>query len=126
MFPIHSKVSLNNRYGAPWLEQGECVSNCQDPERDNHTKSVQPSTCTRTSATIKAQRLLVIGNFSLRGTEAPICHPDNLSREVYLPEAPHSQYHKDSTEPGKARGLTPIPGLSFRVKGGCNKEILKY
>lgn len=26
--------------------------------------------------------MLVIGNSSLRGTEAPICHPDNLSRAV--------------------------------------------
>uniref|UniRef100_A0A493TS73 Uncharacterized protein n=1 Tax=Anas platyrhynchos platyrhynchos TaxID=8840 RepID=A0A493TS73_ANAPP len=38
--------------------------------------------CITTRATKKERRVLVIRDSLLRGTEAPICRPDNLSREV--------------------------------------------
>lgn len=58
-----------------------------DPNRDvrktNHTKLAQSPICIRISATKKAQR----SHWRFL-SEAPICHGDNLSREVYcLPGA---------------------------------------
>ena len=53
-----------------------------EPEGGNHVKKVQPRTRVKTSATKKRRRILVIEGSGLRGTEAPICCPDKLSREV--------------------------------------------
>ena len=47
-----------------------------------HRDQGQTGHCITTSATKKERRVLVIGDSLLRGTEAPICCPDNLSREV--------------------------------------------
>ncbi|KAK4807100.1 hypothetical protein QYF61_018441 [Mycteria americana] len=64
------------------LENEEHMSNGQDPGEVDHAKLIQPPTRIRTCATRKARKVLVIGDSLLRGTEAPICHPDNFSREV--------------------------------------------
>lgn len=60
------------------------VSNGQDPRKANCAKLVQSSTRIRTGAPRKRCRLLVIGDFLLRGPEVPISCPDNVSREVFL------------------------------------------
>jgi len=56
------------------------MGNSQDPRRDDDIKVVQPSIRIRT--TKKGGGLLVTGESPIGGTEAPICHPDKLSREV--------------------------------------------
>lgn len=45
-----------------------------------HTELVQPNTFIRSSVTKKRQRVLIIGDSSLRDIEVRICHLDNLSR----------------------------------------------
>ena len=81
-------MPLPKRYHALGLQNEERVSNGQDPGKANHAKLVQPPTHIRTSAIRNVRRVLVIGDSLLRGTEAPICCPDNISREVYfLPRA---------------------------------------
>lgn len=79
------EVSLHNRYVALGLKKGEGADNNdngQDPEKDSCKKVDMQTICIRTSATVKAWRVLVIGDSSLTEIEAPICHPDNVSREV--------------------------------------------
>lgn len=78
--PPSPKVPL---YKIQHLENEEHVNNRQeDPGKVDNTKSAQPPTHIRTSATRKACKVLVIGDSLLRGTEAPICCPDSFSREV--------------------------------------------
>ena len=60
-------MPLHNRYDALGLENADRVSNRQDPGKANHAKLVQPPTRIRTSAPRKAGRVLVIGDFFLRG-----------------------------------------------------------
>lgn len=75
-------MSLHNGQDALGLETEEHVSNGQDPGQANRAKLTQPPTRIRSSATRKARNVLVIGDSLLRGTEAPICRPDDFSREV--------------------------------------------
>lgn len=48
----------------------------KDHRKGNHKDFAQSDTCIRINATKKAHRVLVIGDFSLRGTETPICCAD--------------------------------------------------
>lgn len=92
--PLVPEVPLHNRYDALGLKKGDGVNNnsgnSQDPGKGtakggpaNHMYKKQ---CHRKKR--NEQRVLVIGHCSLRGTEALICHPDSILREVCcLPEA---------------------------------------
>lgn len=79
----------------PWTtdqrqERGDSGRISKDLRKTSHrelrkadqTKLAQSPNGIKTSAIRKAQRVLVIEDSSLRCTEAPICCPDNLSREV--------------------------------------------
>lgn len=55
------------------------MSNDLDLGRDNHVELVQIRTQIKTGATIKRQRMLVVGDSTLRGT---ICHLNNFSRKA--------------------------------------------
>lgn len=87
--PPFSEVPLHNRHDALGLKNEEHMSNWQDPGKVNHVKLIQPPTHIRTSATVKAHKVLVIGDSSLRGTKTPIYHPDNFSQEVCCLKGAH-------------------------------------
>ena len=62
--------------------------NNSEPERDNQIKNVQPQIQITTRASKKRQRVLVIGDSTLRGAETHIHHPNKLFSEVCcLPSA---------------------------------------
>lgn len=73
-------MSLCKSYYALWVENEEKVRVVFLGK--THVKLVQPPTHIRTDPTRNICRALVIGDSLLRGTEAPICHPDSISREV--------------------------------------------
>lgn len=58
------------------------MSNDLDLGRDNHVELVQIRTKIKTGATIKRQRMLVVGDSTLRGTQVTICHLNNFSRKA--------------------------------------------
>lgn len=64
------------------MEIDEGVDRGSEPERNDHVKMVEPKTQVTITAVKKMGRVLVTGDFILRGIEAPICHPHNLSREL--------------------------------------------
>ena len=95
MMPPTPMVSLGNRFEALRQEKEEVEGLDSSPnpgsnpeKRVNiwgstqHRDRDRTGCCITTSATKKEWRVLVIGDSLLRGTEAPICRPDNLSREV--------------------------------------------
>uniref|UniRef100_A0A493TN05 SGNH hydrolase-type esterase domain-containing protein n=1 Tax=Anas platyrhynchos platyrhynchos TaxID=8840 RepID=A0A493TN05_ANAPP len=93
--PPTTTVSLGNRFEAlrEVAEEAEGLDSSVNPG-NNPEKRVKTEGSAEhkdqgwmehrivTGATKKEQRVLVIGDSLLRGTEAPICRPDNLSREV--------------------------------------------
>uniref|UniRef100_A0A8B9C455 SGNH hydrolase-type esterase domain-containing protein n=1 Tax=Anser brachyrhynchus TaxID=132585 RepID=A0A8B9C455_9AVES len=93
--PPTPTVSLGNRFEALRQEKEEVEGLDSSPnpgsnpeKRVNIGRSTQHRDrgrmghCIKTSATIKGQRVLVTGDSLFGGTEAPVCSPDNLSREV--------------------------------------------
>lgn len=63
------EVSLHNRFEALGLEKAHCMGSGQDQGKN-------------------LWKLILNGDFSLDGTKAPICHLENISKEVYcFPEA---------------------------------------
>lgn len=89
-FPLlFPKVPLCNTYDALGVETEEHMHSRQDQGESNHAKSIQTPNPFRMNVSRKTHKVLVIGDSLLRSTEAPICHPDNFSREIYcLPGAP--------------------------------------
>ena len=87
-------MSLSKRFKALKLNRDECLEIRQNRQTDSPKKHIKNTGsnkhreqglsghCINTSATKKEWRVLEIGNFLVEGTEAPICHPDNLFREV--------------------------------------------
>ena len=70
-----------NRFQALVWEREEGMDSSSEPERGEHIKKIQARTRVTTYVANKRQGVLVFGHSLLRGTEVPIYHPNNLSRE---------------------------------------------
>lgn len=68
--PLDPRMPLQNRYDTLGLEKTECMRNGQDPGKDNHTKSDQPTTCVRTCATKIAKGAIFMSRDWIRKAEA--------------------------------------------------------
>lgn len=122
------EVPLHNRYDALGLKKGEGVNNNngngQDSGKSNCMKVDQQTSCIRTSATKKAWRVLDIGDFSLRSTEVPIFHPDNIKKEVFCLSG---ACIRDITKrlPGlvKSEGYHPFPLFHVRTTEAATRRL---
>ena len=77
--PPRPEVPLQNLSPALQTEKERPVTSGETLEL---SKAVQSARCMTASATNKRQRMVAVGNCLLRSTEAPICWPATLSREV--------------------------------------------
>ncbi|MCQ4187457.1 SGNH/GDSL hydrolase family protein [Klebsiella pneumoniae] len=108
--PQNPEVPLQNRFAALQTEE---VRPSTSGEAREPCKVARPARVI-TSATKKKRRVVVVGDSLLTGTEAPICRPDALSREVCcLPGA----RIRDVTErlPSLIRPTDYYPLLVFHV-----------
>lgn len=87
--PSFLQSALFNRYDVLGVGNEEHMSNRQDQGEASHAKLIQLPNCIRTHPTRKIHKVLVIVECLLRGTEAPIGHPDNFSREIFFLPAAH-------------------------------------
>ena len=62
----------------------------------------------------------------LRGTEASICCPDNLSEGLLPSRGSHLGHQEEDTDYDKTGGPLPPPGLSSWVTRSCDWEIKIY
>lgn len=81
--PLAPEVPPHNQYDALGLEGGYYVSNGKDLRKGNHKKLAHLLPASEPVPQKKAERVLIIGDLSLRGTEAPICHLKIISPERF-------------------------------------------
>lgn len=95
------------------------VSNGQDPEMDSCTKLIQPTTYIRTCATKRSRKGVTNRRLLTESTEALICHPDNLPRQVCCLLGTHMH----SIMTGLPNMVKPFLLFYVELKEGAMKEM---
>ena len=84
---LASQLPLQNRYEAlSMVDKGNDETEEEESVQVLSPSSDQPTlhikSCIKTSSEKKRQQVIVIGDSLMGGTEAPICRPNSLFREV--------------------------------------------